>query len=52
MFKKVMIGAGVVVTGVVAYKNKTKLQEVGKKALTKVKEVKSLKKLLPNKKVG
>lgn len=51
MFKKLMIGAGVVVTGVVAYKNKAKLQKVGNKALKKVKEIKSLKKLLPNKKV-
>lgn len=49
MFKKVMIGLGVVGAGFTAYKNKDKLKETGTKALAKVKEIKSLKKLLPKK---
>lgn len=50
MVKKLLIGAGVVATGIVAVKKKATIKAGATKALNKVKEIKTLKKLIPGKK--
>lgn len=50
MVKKLLIGAGVVATGIVAVKKKEMVKSGATKAFSKVKEIKNLKKLLPGKK--
>lgn len=49
MVKKLLIGAGVVATGIVAVKKKATIKAGATKAVAKLKEVKGLKKLLAKK---